>query len=71
MGSYTFDLLDVGTQAVGANTKFMDNMAKAYFWHLVASFLQGARSPLGVPRTPPPLKPLLLLSPLHYQKWLG
>jgi hypothetical protein len=54
MDSYTFDLLDVGTQAVGANTKFMDNMAKAYFWHLVASFLQGARSPLGVPGTPPP-----------------
>jgi hypothetical protein len=70
MDSYTFDLLDVGTQAVGANTKFMDNMAKAYsgIWWRASSRARDRRWEYPVP---PRLKPLLLLSPLHYQKWLG
>ncbi|KAL2128822.1 hypothetical protein VTI74DRAFT_8602 [Chaetomium olivicolor] len=50
MGSYVFDLLDVDS----GSTEFMDDTAKAYFWHLVASFLQGSGSPLGRPASPPP-----------------
>lgn len=42
-GVYIFDLLDVKTP----DAQFMDNTAKAYFWHLVASFMQGVRSPIG------------------------
>jgi hypothetical protein len=47
MGSYTFDLLDVVRKDSGTRAPFMDNTAKAYFWHLTASFLQGKFSPLG------------------------
>jgi len=50
MGDYTFDLLDVAP-AQGAPAPYMDNTAKAYFWHLTASFLQGKLSPLGHPDT--------------------
>ncbi len=46
MVSETFDLLDIAHDKPSA---FMDNTAKAYFWHLVASFLQGKLSPLGTP----------------------
>ena len=40
---FIFDMLDLAVP----KAPFMDNTAKAYFWHLVASFLQGAGSPLG------------------------
>ncbi len=46
---YVFDLLDVNSRS----TDFMNDTAKAYFWHLVASFLQGPNSPLGTPGVPP------------------
>ncbi len=48
MGNYTFDLLDVDPP-IGTPVTYMDNRAKAYFWHLTASFLQGKLSPLGAP----------------------
>ena len=48
MGKYTFDLLDVDPPT-GAPAAYMDNRAKAYFWHVTASFLQGKFSPLGAP----------------------
>ena len=48
MGNYTFDLLDV-EPPTGAPAAYMDNRAKAYFWHVTASFLQGKFSPLGAP----------------------
>jgi hypothetical protein len=40
--NYIYDLLDITT----ASGERMDNRIKAYFWHLVASFIQGDQSPL-------------------------
>lgn len=67
MNSFVFDLLDVeppaaqpqqgqGTsqQAAAAASPFMDDTAKAYFWHLVATYMQGTFSPLGHATGPPP-----------------
>lgn len=41
--NYIYDLLDITT----ASGERMDDRIKAYFWHLVASFIQGDQSPLG------------------------
>ncbi len=57
--SYVFDLLDVAS----GSTDFMDDTAKAYFWHLVASFLQGHDSPLGRPSGKPPAAVATLTTP--------
>ena len=67
MSSFVFDLLDVdppppqpqqgqGTsqQPAPAASQFMDDTAKAYFWHLVATYMQGDFSPLGHPTGPRP-----------------
>ena len=41
-------------QPAAAAPQFMDDTAKAYFWHLVATFMQGTFSPLGTATGEPP-----------------
>ncbi|KAL2128094.1 hypothetical protein VTI74DRAFT_9735 [Chaetomium olivicolor] len=65
-GSYVFDLLDVDS----GSTEFIDDTAKAYFWHLVASFLQGSNSLLGTPTSLPPTE-VATLAATPRPRWLG